>query len=55
VKSLKEKIKEQVGIPPNKQKLKGNGYHLKDTPSLAFYNFTETTVITLSIKERGKR
>jgi splicing factor 3A subunit 1 len=53
VKTLKEKIKEQVGIPPNKQKLKGNGQHLKDQPTMAFYNFTSNTPIVLSIRERG--
>jgi len=53
VKTLKEKIKDQVGIPPNKQKLKGNGQHLKDQPTMAFYNFTSTTPIALSIRERG--
>ncbi len=53
VKVLKEKIKDHIGIPPNKQKLKGNGHHLKDTPTMAFYNFTQGSVVSLSIRERG--
>jgi len=50
---LKDKIKEQIGLAPNKQKLKGNNIHLKDQPSMAYYNFTSDSVITLSTRERG--
>jgi len=53
VKTLKEKVKDLINIPPNKQKLKGNGHHLKDAPTVAFYNFTKGTIVSLSIRERG--
>jgi len=54
--NVKEKIKEVLGMPPNKQKLKGPHISiLKDTQTLAYYNVTPGTVLVLGIKERGGR
>jgi hypothetical protein len=54
VQQLKEKLKEHVGLPPNKQKLKaGNLPILKDHLTLAYYNITSDTPFTLGTKERG--
>jgi len=54
--AVKEKIKEVLNMPPNKQKLKGPHISiLKDTQSLAYYNVTPGTMLVLGIKERGGR
>jgi splicing factor 3A subunit 1 len=54
--NVKDKIKEALGMPPNKQKLKGPLISiLKDTQTLAYYNVTPGTVLVLGIKERGGR
>jgi len=56
VQNIKEKIKEALGMPPNKQKLKAPGISiLKDANTLGFYNITPGTVISLGVKERGGR
>eukprot|EP01111_Echinosteliopsis_oligospora_P011916 TRINITY_DN4031_c0_g1_i2.p1 TRINITY_DN4031_c0_g1~~TRINITY_DN4031_c0_g1_i2.p1 ORF type:complete len:671 (-),score=270.42 TRINITY_DN4031_c0_g1_i2:48-2060(-) len=56
IKSLAEKIKEDTGIPVNKQKLKAPGISiLKEQQTLAFYNVTAGLVVTLGVKERGGR
>jgi len=47
-------LKDEVGMPPNKQKLKApNLPMLKDHLTLAFYNITEGTIFSLGVKERG--
>jgi len=52
--TLKNKIKDAIGIPVNKQKLKGPQISvMKDQPSLAFYNVTTHTVLELGVKVRG--
>ncbi len=56
VADLKNLIKDRLGgMPPAKQKLeiKGIGV-LKDNVSLAYYNVTEDTVISLGVKTRGR-
>lgn len=54
--NVKDKIKEVLGMPPNKQKLKGPHISiLKDTQTLAYYNVTPGTVLVLGTKERGGR
>jgi splicing factor 3A subunit 1 len=56
VQTVMEKVKEQLGMPPNKQKLKAPGISiLKNQNSLAYYNIKSGTVITLGVKERGGR
>jgi len=51
---LKEKIKEQTGVPANKQKLQGGSRPiLRDDQTFASYNLTSGAVLTLGIKERG--
>ncbi|EFA83991.1 ubiquitin domain-containing protein [Heterostelium album PN500] len=53
---LKEKIKDLIGIAPNKQKLKAPGLSiLKDQHTIGFYNLKPGTVITAGLKERGGR
>ena len=54
---LKRAIKPLAGdLPQNKQKLSTPGLgFLKDTASLAYYNLRNGSVVTLSIKARGKR
>eukprot|EP00003_Mantamonas_plastica_P001104 TRINITY_DN10808_c0_g1_i1.p1 TRINITY_DN10808_c0_g1~~TRINITY_DN10808_c0_g1_i1.p1 ORF type:complete len:219 (+),score=88.79 TRINITY_DN10808_c0_g1_i1:75-731(+) len=53
---LKKKIMEDLGIPPNKQKLKMDpiGF-LKDRESLAYYNFSDGITVELGSKQRGGR
>jgi len=56
VKVLKDKISEQIGgMPPNKQKLKGDIGFWKDNKTLAYYNATNGLTLELGIKERGGR
>jgi len=56
VKVLKDKIAEQIGgMPPNKQKLKGEIGFWKDNKTLAYYNATNGMILELGIKERGGR
>jgi len=51
---VKEKIKEQLDMPPNKQKLRTNQIpFLKEDNTLAFYNIRNGTTIIVSAKERG--
>eukprot|EP01133_Synstelium_polycarpum_P007360 gene7360-8573_t len=53
---IKEKIKEQNNIAPNKQKLKAPGLSiLKDQNTVGFYNFRSGTIISCGLKERGSR
>eukprot|EP01103_Thecamoeba_quadrilineata_P011189 TRINITY_DN261_c0_g1_i2.p1 TRINITY_DN261_c0_g1~~TRINITY_DN261_c0_g1_i2.p1 ORF type:complete len:648 (+),score=173.68 TRINITY_DN261_c0_g1_i2:453-2396(+) len=53
---LKEKIKDSVGIPANKQNLKAPGLSFfKDQKSLAFYNLRPETIVNLNVKGRGGR
>jgi len=53
--AIKGKINDEVGMPPGKQKLQYDSFFLKDANSLAFYNVTPGTVISLQLKERGGR
>jgi splicing factor 3A subunit 1 len=56
VAQVKNLIKERLGIPPNKQKLRTDDISvLKDQASLASYNFTSGSLIELGVKERGGR
>jgi splicing factor 3A subunit 1 len=51
-----DKIKEGLGMPQNKQKLKAPGISiLKDQNSLAYYNMRSGTSVSLGVKERGGR
>jgi hypothetical protein len=52
--AIKERVKNEVGIPPNKQKFKGyNMPFIKDNQTLASYNLLPGSTIQLGIKERG--
>ncbi|GAM22402.1 hypothetical protein SAMD00019534_055770 [Acytostelium subglobosum LB1] len=56
ISTLKEKVKETIGIAPNKQKLKAPGLSiLKDQNTIAYYNLKTGTTISLGLKERGGR
>jgi len=53
---LKDKVKELLGgMPPNKQKLKLDGFgFIQDKSSLAYYNAPDGVLIELGVKTRGK-
>lgn len=53
--NLKSRIQEETGMPPAKQKLSYDGLFYKDTNTLAFYNISPGTIVTLQVKERGGR
>lgn len=52
---LKAKINESVGLPSGKQKLQYDGLFIKDSNTLAFYNFVNGGTVQLQLKERGGR
>ncbi|XP_059145516.1 splicing factor 3A subunit 1-like [Physella acuta] len=52
---LKAKLNEALGIPAGKQKLQFEGMFIKDSNSLAFYNFLNGAAVQLQLKERGGR
>ncbi|KYQ92784.1 ubiquitin domain-containing protein [Tieghemostelium lacteum] len=54
---LKDYIKDKISMPPNKQKLKAPGFPiLKDSFTMAYYNLTNNSIVTLAQKERaGKK
>jgi len=51
--ALKERIKDVVGLPANKQKLKMGELVLLDAKSLASYNVAPDIPVELSLKTRG--
>jgi len=56
VSEVKDKLAEELGIPANKQKLKGKGDNsafLRDNQTLASYNMTNETILQLGEKIRG--
>ncbi|ESO92859.1 hypothetical protein LOTGIDRAFT_190371 [Lottia gigantea] len=52
---IKAKLNEALGMPAGKQKLQFDGIFIKDSNTLAFYNFTNGAVVDLQVKERGGR
>lgn len=52
---IKAKMFDELGMPAGKQKLQLDGMFMKDSNSLAFYNFTPMCVVQLQVKERGGR
>lgn len=52
---LKAKLNETLGLPAGKQKLQFEGMFIKDSNSLAFYNFLNGAQVQLQLKERGGR
>eukprot|EP00794_Sanderia_malayensis_P016898 gene16898-18604_t len=52
---IKAKVHETTGMPAGKQKLQIESLFTKDSNTLAFYNFTSSTIVTLQLKERGGR
>ncbi|XP_012938443.1 splicing factor 3A subunit 1 [Aplysia californica] len=52
---LKAKLNEALGLPAGKQKLQFEGMFIKDSNSLAFYNFLHGAMVQLQLKERGGR
>ncbi|KAH3810266.1 hypothetical protein DPMN_138656, partial [Dreissena polymorpha] len=52
---LKAKINEAVRVPGGKQKLLYDGLFIKDSNTLAFYNFSNGGTVHLQLKERGGR
>jgi len=54
VNKIKGQITEETGLPAGKQKIQTHsGIFLKDTNSLAYFNVSPDTVLSLTIKERG--
>ncbi|KAL8625577.1 splicing factor 3a, subunit 1 [Nucella lapillus] len=52
---LKAKLNESLGMPAGKQKLQYEGIFVKDSNTLAFYNFMSGAMVQLQMKERGGR
>lgn len=52
---IKAKIFEAISMPPGKQKLQLEGMFIKDSNSLAYYNISSNSVVSLQLKERGGR
>lgn len=52
---LKAKLNESLGMPAGKQKLQYEGIFVKDSNTLAFYNFGSGATVHLQMKERGGR
>ena len=55
VKTIKDKIQETEGIPPDQQSLIFSGNLLKDEYFISDYNITENSTIHLVLKLRGGR
>jgi splicing factor 3A subunit 1 len=52
---IKAKMFDELGMPAGKQKLQLEGMFMKDSNTLAYYNFTPMCVVHLQVKERGGR
>lgn len=52
---VKQKIEAETGMPPAKQKLQCEGVFVKDSNSLAFYNIRPSSLVLMTLKERGGR
>jgi len=52
---IKAKINEMIEMPSGKQKLQLGNFFIKDSNSLAYYNFSSSSLVQLQIKERGGR
>jgi len=52
---IKAKMFDELGMPAGKQKLQLDGMFMKDSNTLAYYNFTAMCVVQLQVKERGGR
>ncbi|XP_013393875.1 splicing factor 3A subunit 1-like [Lingula anatina] len=52
---IKAKLQEELGMPTGKQKLQYEGIFIKDSNTLAYYNFMKGATVTLQLKERGGR
>jgi len=52
---IKAKMFDELGMPAGKQKLQMDGMFMKDSNTLAYYNFTPMCVVQLQVKERGGR
>lgn len=55
ISSIKNKLMEYLSMPTAKQKLQLDTMFIKDTNTLAFYNFTSDSIVQLQLKERGGR
>lgn len=52
---IKAKLHEAIDMPAGKQKLQLESMFIKDSNTLAFYNFSPVSVVQLQVKERGGR
>lgn len=52
---IKAKIFDMIDMPAGKQKLQLGNFFIKDSNSLAYYNFNSSSLIQLQLKERGGR
>ncbi|XP_028399684.1 splicing factor 3A subunit 1-like [Dendronephthya gigantea] len=52
---IKAKLHEEIGMPAGKQKLQLESMFIKDSNTLAYYNFSPASVVQLQVKERGGR
>jgi len=53
--AIKAKVNGMIGMPAGKQKLQLGSLFIKDSNTLAFYNFSSSSLIQLQVKERGGR
>ena len=54
IKEIKAKIQDKEGIPPDQQQLTFSGEYLEGDHTLSYYNIQKESVLTLSLKSRGK-
>jgi len=52
---VKQKLEAETGMPPGKQKLQCESIFVKDSNTLAFYNIKPSSLVLLTLKERGGR
>jgi splicing factor 3A subunit 1 len=56
VKEVKERLAAQLGdMPANKQQMKGPLGFLKDSNTLAYYNYADGTTLEMVVRSRGGR
>jgi len=55
IQKLKQRVQEEVEMPPAKQKISHDGIFFKDSNTVAYYNLLSGVTVHLALKERGGR